>query len=136
MDETLNSEQWQHVFYDKFVTRSSLSSNQLTFLIFTARKQSLRRLCFTPVCQLFCSEGGVVSQHGLAGIQRGWYLSMPCRSPGPHPGGKLRGLSRPIPGWGLSRPTPCGRYASYWNAFLLSVKFNRNIDTAYVIRKH
>ena len=36
-----------------------------------------------------------------------WYPSMPCRSlggsPGPHPGGKLRGLAR-----GVSRPTPSG----------------------------
>ena len=28
---------------------------------------------------------------------------MPCRFPGPHPGGKLRGLTR-----GVSRPTPKG----------------------------
>ena len=27
-------------------------------VIFTARKRSLRRLCFTPVCQSFCSSGG------------------------------------------------------------------------------
>ena len=26
-----------------------------------------------------------------------WYPSMHCRSPGPHPGGKLRGVSRPTP---------------------------------------
>ena len=33
-----------------------------------------------------------------------WYPSMPCRSPGPHPGGKLRGLA-----WGgFSRQTPRG----------------------------
>ena len=64
---------------------------------------------------------------------RGWYPSMPCRFPGPHPRGKLRGLaggglqahtqgvssptpegvSRPTPGrvpalGGVSRPTPGG----------------------------
>ena len=54
-------------------------------------------------------------------------------SPGPHPGGKLRGLA-----WGgVSRPTPgggclqahtrdgycCGRYASYWKAFLLTIYY-------------
>ena len=65
----------------------------------------------------------------------GWYPSMHCRSPGPHPGEMLRGLA-----WEVSRPTPrrklrgvtwggrslgpadgycCGRYASYWNALLL-----------------
>ena len=53
-------------------------------------------------------------------VQGGWwYPSMPCRFPGPHPGGKLRGLaggvSRPTPkgevegsGLGVSRPTPGG----------------------------
>ena len=94
-----------------------------------------------------------------------WYPSMPCRSPGLNPGGKLRGLawgglqgglqantqgglqahtrwvSWPTPGvvsrptlggcWYLSmhrgrHPPPtdgycCGRYASYWNAFLLAL---------------
>ena len=106
---------------------------------------------------------GVVSQHALQ-VSRG-YPIMPCRSPGPHPGGNLRGLawgvSRSTPRWrgspgphpgvvlqvpiqgGVSRPTPrgtgvsqhaltppppadgycCGRYASYWNAFLFK-KFN------------
>ena len=85
----------------------------------------------------------VVSQHALQQVSWGWYPSMPSRPPGPHPGGKLRGLAR-----GVSRPTPGGgspgphlgrcvsqhalrqtpppmdgyyhrRYASYWNAFLL-----------------
>ena len=45
----------------------------------------------------------VVSQHALQQVSRGWYPSMPCRFPGPHPGGKLRGLAR-----GVSRPTPRG----------------------------
>ena len=53
----------------------------------------------------------------------GWYPSMPCRFPGPHPGGKLRGLA-----WGDLLPGGCGdpphdgyccrQYTSYWNAFL------------------
>ena len=30
-----------------------------------------------------------------------WYPSLPCRFPGPHPGGSLRGLAE-----GVSRPTP------------------------------
>ena len=46
---------------------------------------------FTPVCQSFCSQG------------RGWYPSMHCRSPGPHPGGKLRDLA-----WGSPGPHPGG----------------------------
>ena len=84
---------------------------------------------FRSVCQEFCPWGGgvVVSQHALQ-VSR------------PTPREKLRGLawgvSRPTPR-GVSRPTPggvsqhaprqtphpadgycCGRYASYWNAFL------------------
>ena len=102
----------------------------------------------------------MVSQHALQvasqdALQQvgGWYPSMPCRFPGPHPRRKLRGLargvSRPTPGGGSPGPHPggcllwggacsrgvcsggvyvetphnsycCGRYASYWNAFLLS----------------
>ena len=34
----------------------------------------------------------VVSQHALQQVSRGWYTSMPCRFPGPHPGGKFRGI--------------------------------------------
>ena len=86
---------------------------------------------FTPVCQSFCSQGGVVSQHALQVSRRGWYPSMTCRSPGPHPRGKLRGMTlgglqahtwEGVPG----QTTPadgycCGRYASYWNAFLFLI---------------
>ena len=76
--------------------------------------------------------GGVVSQHALQQVSWGWYPSMPCRFPGPHPGGSLggfgQGVSRPTPkgevegdlARGVSRPTPreglqahtCGVYAS------------------------
>ena len=60
--------------------------------IITARKRSLGQdNIFRSVCQEFCSG-------------RGWYPSMPCRSPGPHPRGKLRGLA-----WGGSPgPHPGG----------------------------
>ena len=57
----------------------------------------------------------VVSQHALQQVSRGggWYPSMPCRFPGPHPGGKLRGLawggfSRHTPGVCVSRPKSRG----------------------------
>ena len=56
------------------------------FRIITARKRSLRRLCFYT-CLSFC-------------LQRGWYPSMPCRSP-----------------WGVFQHTPspgavhAGRYS-------------------------
>ena len=69
----------------------------------------------------------------------GWYPSMPCRFLGPQPRGKLRGIwprgvcllqgRVPAPGGGVWRPPPrdgycCGRYASYWNAFLFTTVVN------------
>ena len=60
---------------------------------------------FRSVCQEFCSLGGegagvvsqyalqVVSQHGLQVSSGSGYASMHCRSLGPHPGGKFRGLA-------------------------------------------
>ena len=121
--------------------------NVLPFI--TARNEVGARLCFYT-CLWFCSQGGGIPACIACGIQGGWYPSMPCRSPGPHPRGKLRGLA-----WGVSRPTPgggspgthpgvrvsqhalrqtpphtdgyCGRYASYWNAFLFTILFRRGI---------
>ena len=88
----------------------------------------------------FCQQAGVVvsqhalqvvSQHALQQVFRGGeYPSMPCKFPGPHPGGKLKGIW-PVGGgypglhprgqlraiwqgdlqahtWGVSRPTPGG----------------------------
>ena len=70
---------------------------------------------------LFTGGGRVVFQHALQVVSQHalqvfggewWYPSLPCRwypsmpcmgGPGPHPGGKLRGLTR-----GISRPTPGG----------------------------
>ena len=45
---------------------------------------------------LACIAGGIPAclAAGLRG--RGWYPSMPSRFPGPHPGGKLRGLARVV----------------------------------------
>ena len=64
----------------------------------TARKRSLRRLCFYT-CLSFCQQRGC-----YASMHCGWYPSMPCsrspgwgcypsvpcRFPGPHPVGELR----------------------------------------------
>ena len=89
---------------------------------FTARKRSLRRLCFYT-CLSFCSQGG-------GGVSRstpkgkvggsGWGVSwptprgevggMPWECLGPHPGG-MGGLARGYPGphlGGGSRPRPMG----------------------------
>ena len=57
----------------------------------------------------------VMLLHVSVCLQGGWYPSMPCRSPGPHQGGRgdlqahtqggrLRGLAREV-----SRPTPGGK---------------------------
>ena len=81
-----------------------------TFLVFTARKRSLRRLCFYR-CMSVHKGVCYPSMHCI------WYPSMPCsRSPwgctipaciaGFHAhtqGGSLGGS-----GWGVSRPTPKG----------------------------
>ena len=89
--------------------------NYSTFI--TTHKRSLQRLCF----------------YTCLSVHMGGYPSMPCRSqgwvvvfqhalqfsrggsPGPHPGGRLRGLaggvSRPTTR-GVSRPTPRGELGS------------------------
>ena len=54
----------------------------------------------------------VVSQHALLqGLGRGWYPSMPCRSPGPHtPKAEVEGSVLGGRGsLGVSRPTPRGK---------------------------
>ena len=62
------------------------------------------------------SIGGVLSQHALQVVSQpcskspGGYPSMPCRFPGPHPGGKLRGI---WPG-GSPGPKPRGKLREIW----------------------
>ena len=85
--------------------------------LITARKQSLGQgNIFAPVCHSVYRGGGippciadgipVCLAAGLGG-GGGWYLSMPCRFPGPYPGrgGEFRGI---FLGGGVSRPTPKG----------------------------
>ena len=97
--------------------------------VVTVYKRSLRRLCFYT-CLSFCPPGG-----GGAGV------SAPVGSPDPHLGGLQAhprgglqthtrgGVSRPTPGGCIpacteAAPPPygycCGRYTSYWNAFLFN----------------
>ena len=59
------------------------------------------------------SGGLVVSQHALQQVSRGWYPSMPCRFPGPHPGGKFRGIW-PGLGGGSPGPHPRGKLRGIW----------------------
>ena len=69
--------------------------------IITARKRSLGQgNIFTSVCQEFCSRGGVSGPGGAWSWGGAWFQGVPG------PGGVGRD--------GYC----CGRYASYWNAFL------------------
>ena len=67
--------------------------------IFTARKPSLRRLCFYT-CLLFCSQEGGGWSRPRSRVQVKGSGQVGCL--GPHPGGRLGGS-----GWeGGFRPTP------------------------------
>ena len=87
------------------------------------RQRSCDGYVFTDVC---VHRGG-----GIPACLCRWYPSMPCnRSPGGSgPGGvPARGVvcSQGICSWGETPPPKadgycCGRYASYWNAFLLLI---------------
>ena len=105
-------------------------------ILVTARKRRLQRLCF-HTCLSSCSQGVVVSQHALQvcrpiprGEVEGSGLGV---FPGPHPGGCLQAHTRgeyPSMHWGRHPPPAdsycCGRYASYWNAFLFLHNFEMN----------
>ena len=65
------------------------------FDFITAHNEVGIRLCFY-ICLWFCSQGDVISKHALQVVSQhallvskgwGWYPSMSCRFPGPHPGG-------------------------------------------------
>ena len=111
----------------------SRSRIDLTFIRFvTARKRSLRRLCFYR-CLSFCPQGGgacVVA----SGVGHAWLLPGGCVvAPGGHVWLLLGGVCMVAPGghaWllrggggvrGIRRDmeirSMSGRYASYWNAF-------------------
>ena len=114
------------------------------FLFYYRPQRSWGKVIFSEACVKNSVHGGVVSQHALQ-------VSRPTPreevegsglggAPGPHPGGKLRGLAwagglqvhtrgdpRHTPRgvssmhWGRHPPADgycCRRYASYWNAFL------------------
>ena len=112
------------------------SLTDLSFI--TARKRSLGQgNIFRSVCQEFCSQTGVVSQHALQVVSQhalhggspapftgGSWGVWPGGSPGWHPGDlqtHTRGLCIPAcTEADLPMDDNCsGWYASYWNAFLL-----------------
>ena len=86
-----------------------LLATHILMILLPPAKEVCEGYVFTRVC-LSTGGGGVPAciAGGIpaclaAGLGGGWYPSMPCRFPGPHPGGKLRVLAR-----GVSRPTPGG----------------------------
>ena len=102
---------------------------QLKGLLFTARKRRLRRLCvytclsvilFTGGGGSMCGrghvwQGGWVGVHGRGGMHGGghaWWGACMAGGGGAQ-GGGMRGRYYEI-------RSMSGRYASYWNAFLLS----------------
>ena len=125
----------------------------LRMAIITARKRSLGQgNIFTSVCQEFCSRGGCLLLGGClvrGGLVLGgavWFrgeVPAPrgCLVGGvlvrgaqtPHSRGKLRGI-RPSP-----PPPPdgycCGRYASYWNAFLFSLVYTTTVTRQLIKNK-
>ena len=91
----------------------------------TARKRSLGQgNIFRSMCQELYPQGrgeGVLSQHALQVLSQhalqqvsggGWYPSMPCRFPGPHPRGKFRGI---WPGGVSPGPHPRGKLRGIWS---------------------
>ena len=76
-------------------------------------QRSWGKVIFSQASVILFTGGGVVSQHALQVVSQhalqqvsgGRYPSMPCRCPGPHPGGKFRGI---WPDGGVCRPTPKG----------------------------
>ena len=83
----LFSKQVSIYIYDYVFTTSlkkvflTINCNLYCHYVFTARNKVGGKVIFSKVC---VKNSGEVS---------GWYPSMHCRSPGPHPGGKLRGLA-------------------------------------------
>ena len=101
---------------------------QLNLAIFTVRKRSLRRLCFYR-CLSFCPWGCLGPYPG-GGWGSSWGGPQAHTRKGlqAHTQGGLQAQARgvcvyPSMHWGRHPPPPadgycCGRYASYWNAFL------------------
>ena len=83
----------------------------------TARKRSLQRLCFAPVCQSFCSQGAEVSTSVHSGIANPHPRSRHPPEQTPHK------EQTPLHSACWEIPPTSGRYASYWNAYLFSFQF-------------
>ena len=119
--------QWAIIFWDSLYSQCSAGNFLWIYRFITSRKRSLGQgYIFTGVCHSV-NGGGVPAPGGacsgcllpVGGLVWGG-------APGPHPRQKLMGIrSRPTPKGeieGDQTPSPddycCGRYASYWNAFL------------------
>ena len=105
----------------------ALGRRPLSF--FTARKRSLGQgNIFISVCQEFCPRGGgggwVRGVHGPGGCM----VPGVCMVPGGpwSRGGLVLGVHGPVgvPGGPPPDGYCCGRYVSYWNAFLFFLQFH------------
>ena len=129
--------------------------------VFTARKRSLRRFCFTPVCDSVnrggvhgcwggmcdCQVGMYGCQGGVRGCWRGdvhGYQGACVVAGGVRVVGGVRGCGGAcmvVGGGGKCVAydeirSMSGRYASYWNAFLLIYHFSKSLPFFHlVIRK-
>ena len=100
-------------------------SNDAKLWLYYRPQRSWDKVMFLHVSVILFT-GGVISQHALQVVSQhallvskgwGWYPSMSCRFPGPHPGGAWVVWPGGSPGshpggksrclaWGVSRPTP------------------------------
>ena len=83
-----------------FLTQEVVGLSPFNDKYFYRPQRSWGKVMFLHVSVILFTGGCYPSMHSR------WYPSMPCRFLGPHPGGKLRGLTGR---WGVSRPTPKGK---------------------------
>ena len=81
------------------------------FCYYRPQNEVWGKVIFSEACvKNSVHRGGGIPACIATGLQGGWYPSMPCRFPGPHPGGKFRGI---WPG-GSPGPHPRGKLRGIW----------------------
>ena len=100
-------------------------------------QRSCEGYVFTPVCQSFCSRGGGCAIPAcIAGGIPAWLQGGLLLGGGLLPGGTCSGggacLETPLKADGYC----CGRYASYWNAFLFEAVAALNQGPSFALQLH
>ena len=99
--------------------------NEHFITIFTARKRRLRRLCFYT-CLSFCSQGGTPNRYSPLQVHPPGRYPQAGTPPSRYTPRQVHTLGRytrrqvHLPAMHAGIQSTSGRYASYWNAFLLS----------------